>query len=181
MALYASVASTTVLLLLNSPLFIAIMQVLRLILAKQLEPKIAGLLLYGLQTASLNLKQADFEPFQQDVVIEPQHVGHSPLGQYVWDPRESKFQQAEEQDQDNEEPQTATHEVGMNAAGMNAAGKKLAQESPGQPKVSRKKKDRATGAQRTEKEELVALQAKIRTNITSLLAPMAKRQMQRSP
>lgn len=154
---------------------VAIMQVLRLILAKQLEPKIAGLLLYGLQTASLNLKQADFKPFQQNVVIEPQHVGHSPLGEYVWDPRESKFQETEEEG--DEAPQAAA----TIEAGTNAAGKKLAQESPGQQKVSRKKKNRATRAQFTEKEELSALRAKIRTNITTLLAPMAKRQMQRSP
>src|SRR5277367_6233237 len=67
---------------------VAIMQVLRLILAKQLEPKIAGLLLYGLQTASLNLKQADFEPYQPNVVIEPRSVGDTLLGANVWDPLE---------------------------------------------------------------------------------------------
>ena len=51
---------------------VTIMQVLRLIIAKHLDSKTAGLLLDGLQTASLNLKDTRFEPYnQQDVVIEP--------------------------------------------------------------------------------------------------------------
>jgi len=74
---------------------VAIMQVLRLILAKQLEPKIAGLLLYGLQTASLNLKRADFEPYQPRVVIEPRSVGDTLLGANVWDPLEYESEDAD--------------------------------------------------------------------------------------
>ncbi len=87
---------------------VAIMQVLRLILAKQLEPKIAGLLLYGLQTASLNLKRADFEPYQPRVVIEPRSVGETLLGADIWDPREYppdsvEPELAEEYEEDTEE------------------------------------------------------------------------------
>jgi hypothetical protein len=52
---------------------VALMQVMRLILSGQLEPKIAGLLLYALQTASLNLRRTKLEPFHHEsVVIDPQ-------------------------------------------------------------------------------------------------------------
>ena len=87
---------------------VAIMQVLRLILAKQLEPKIARLLLYGLQTASLNLKHADFQPYQPNVVIEPRSVGDTLLGANVWDPREYEPDEAEATAEEEEEPQAAT-------------------------------------------------------------------------
>ena len=41
---------------------IALMQIMRLIVAKQIDNKQAGLLLYALQTASCNLKHLSFEP-----------------------------------------------------------------------------------------------------------------------
>ena len=41
---------------------IALMQVMRLILSGQLDPKTASLLLYALQTASSNLGRTNFEP-----------------------------------------------------------------------------------------------------------------------
>jgi hypothetical protein len=54
---------------------VALMQVVRLILAGQLDPKIAGLLLYALQTASLNLRQMKLEPSNlESVVIDPRAV-----------------------------------------------------------------------------------------------------------
>jgi hypothetical protein len=105
---------------------VAIMQVLRLILAKQLEPKIAGLLLYGLQTASLNLKHADFEPSLTRVVIEPGTVGHTPLGASAWDPCEyqpvSGEQEDDEEDNQAEGPEAnATNQDATNPAGPSKA------------------------------------------------------------
>ena len=46
----------------------AIMEVTRMLLDDQIEPKRAGLLLYALQTASINLKRLDLEPFPPDIV-----------------------------------------------------------------------------------------------------------------
>jgi hypothetical protein len=110
---------------------VAIMQVLRLILAKQLEPKIAGLLLYGLQTASLNLKHADFEPYQPKVVIEPRSVGDTLLGANVWDPREfepddleSDLTQDDIGESDQEPEAAATSKVATGSASLNTAGNK---------------------------------------------------------
>lgn len=82
---------------------VAIMQVLRLILAKQLDQKTAGLLLYGLQTASINLNRTRFEPTQRDVVIEPRHVADNCLGDHAWHP--SDF---EEHDDSGEEAEEGT-------------------------------------------------------------------------
>jgi hypothetical protein len=110
---------------------VAIMQVLRLILAKQLEPKIAGLLLYGLQTASLNLKRADFEPYQPKVVIEPHSVGDTLLGANVWDPREFEPDDLESDlteddiEEDDAEPEAVgTSQVATGNPSLNTPGDK---------------------------------------------------------
>ncbi|MGA8149986.1 MAG: hypothetical protein WB952_03490 [Terriglobales bacterium] len=80
---------------------VALMQVLRLILARQLDPKTAGLLLYGLQTASLNLSHTRFEPTQRDVVIEPRHVADNCLGDHAWHP--SDFEEHDDSAEEAEE------------------------------------------------------------------------------
>ncbi|HTZ94906.1 MAG TPA: hypothetical protein VMB18_00820 [Terriglobales bacterium] len=65
---------------------VAITQVLRLIIAKHIDHKTAGLLLYGLQTASCNLKRTKFDPLMKDdVVIDPETVGRNPLDGKAWD------------------------------------------------------------------------------------------------
>jgi len=172
---------------------IAIMQVLRLILAKQLEPKIAGLLLYGLQTASLNLKRANFEPFfQTDVVIEPRNVGDTRLGERVWDPREYKPDETESEaeEENDEEPVAVTNEAavaGSNPAGTNGTG--IREEKPGQEAPDQKKLDDAIRAQFAGKERLLALPAKARArgsssepSLATLLATLVKlEQMQKGP
>jgi hypothetical protein len=174
---------------------VAIMQVLRLILAKQLEPKIAGLLLYGLQTASLNLKQAKFEPFfQTDVVIEPRNVGDTLLGGHVWDPRE--YQPDEYEEEDEEEPGAAApNELAVAAAGTNEAGineAEINEENPGEVKTDEAKPDQeklddAIRAQPAGKEKLLATPAKAQARASSsepslatLLATLVKlEQMQK--
>src|SRR5271170_8119631 len=83
---------------------VALMQVLRLILAKQLDPKTAGLLLYGLQTASLNLSRTRFEPTQRDVVIEPRRVADNCLGEHAWHP--SDFEENDDTQEEAEEDAT---------------------------------------------------------------------------
>ena len=55
---------------------VALMQIMRLLVAGQLDPKIAGLLLYALQTASSNLRQMKLEPYHlESVVIDLRTVG----------------------------------------------------------------------------------------------------------
>jgi hypothetical protein len=82
---------------------VTITQVLRLIIAKHLDSKTAGLLLYGLQTASLNLKSAQFEPYNhQNVVIEPRSVADNRLGECAWDPSEYEPDQYEDDPSEEE-------------------------------------------------------------------------------
>ena len=78
---------------------VALMQVMRLILAGQLDPKIAGLLLYALQTASLNLRQMKLEPCHlESVVIDPHAVADNGVGDDAW--CEEEFEEEEEGEQE---------------------------------------------------------------------------------
>jgi hypothetical protein len=155
---------------------VAIMQVLRLILAKQLEPKIAGLLLYGLQTASLNLKRANFEPYQPKVVIEPRNVGDTLLGANAWDPREYEPDEIEEED---EQPEPAA----VSEAGTNKD--KTDSTTTGEARLD----DDAIRAQLAGKEHLLTLPPKFgnresasEPSLATLLATLVKlEQMQKGP
>jgi hypothetical protein len=81
---------------------VALMQVMRLILAGQLDPKIAGLLLYALQTASVNLRQMKLEPFHREsVVIDPRSVGDNNLGDDAWN--KAEFEEDEEDEEEDSE------------------------------------------------------------------------------
>jgi hypothetical protein len=152
---------------------VAIMQVLRLLLAKQLDPKIAGLLLYGLQTASLNLKRTRFEPYQPDVVIEPRNVGDTSLGDHAWDPREYTPDAEEEAD---EQPETAS----TNQDAVGGAAPKQKEE----PDLMTRTRD-AIRAQLAEAEHLLALAPKARPRGSSSPATprsaLAKRQIRKGP
>jgi hypothetical protein len=78
---------------------VSLMQVMRLILSGQLDPKTAGLLLYALQTASSNLSRTNFEPvIKTRVVIDPRTVDQTPLGEDPW--CEEDFEEEELADQD---------------------------------------------------------------------------------
>jgi hypothetical protein len=83
---------------------VALMQVMRLILAGQLDPKIAGLLLYALQTASLNLRQMKVEPFHHEsVVIDPRAVADNGVGDDAWSKEEFEEEGEDEEEEDGEE------------------------------------------------------------------------------
>ena len=81
---------------------ITLMQIMRLILRGQLDPKSAGLLLYALQTASVNLRHTEFEPrLQTDIVLDPRDAPDTPLGEHQWYPED--FEDEEEETEDEEE------------------------------------------------------------------------------
>lgn len=64
---------------------VALMQVMRLLLSGQIEHKTASLLLYGLQTASANLRQVTIDPaVKQKVVIDPRSVDQTAMGDFPW-------------------------------------------------------------------------------------------------
>ena len=77
---------------------VSLMQIMRLIVAGQIDGKTAGLLLYALQTASANLPRVRFDPFIRDVVLDPKTVNQTPLSSHVWE--DSDFQTAEDEEED---------------------------------------------------------------------------------
>jgi len=80
---------------------VSLMQVMRLILSRQIDPKTAGLLLYALQTASSNLSRINFEPVVKTcVVIDPRTVDQTPLGEDPWCREDFEEEEYAEQDQD---------------------------------------------------------------------------------
>jgi hypothetical protein len=81
---------------------VALMQVMRLMLCRQIEHKTAGLLLYALQTASSNLRHAHFEPLHKsDVLIDPTEVTEIGVGDPAWSTAD--FDENEEGDENEEE------------------------------------------------------------------------------
>jgi hypothetical protein len=64
---------------------IALMQVMRLLLAQQIDHKTASLLLSALRTASTNLRMTNFKPFVHEVVLDPREVANTPLSSDIWE------------------------------------------------------------------------------------------------
>ena len=79
---------------------------MRLVLAGQVAPKVAGLVLYALQTASLNLRQMKLEPCHlESVVIDPRAVAENGVGDDAWS--EEEFEEEEEGEQEEGEEEDA--------------------------------------------------------------------------
>ena len=79
---------------------LSIGEVLDRIATNRIDPKRAGLLLYGLQTASANLARTNFSPYPKDMVIDPATVRQTPLNGHVWD--DTDFDGIEEDDEEKE-------------------------------------------------------------------------------
>jgi hypothetical protein len=100
---------------------VALMQVMRLIVSKDIDSKTAGLLLYALQTASVNLRNTRFEPrSMHEVVLNPNDVADTPLGTaQLWtdedfegEDEEEIEEDGEEQDEEEEEEEEGEEEEG---------------------------------------------------------------------
>lgn len=78
---------------------IALMQVIRLLVAQQIDHKTASLLLYALQTASSNLRMTQFEPHHHDVVLDPRTVRDTPLDANLWDDEDFEEEEEEEEEE----------------------------------------------------------------------------------
>jgi hypothetical protein len=93
---------------------VSLMQIMRLLVAGQIDGKIAGLLLYALQTASANLQHTRFEPYLHDVILDPAAVGETLLGEHIWD--DSDFQEGEEEDEEEEADKLEGEEESQDSA-----------------------------------------------------------------
>lgn len=81
---------------------LALMQVMQLLATGAMEQKTAALLLYGLQTASLNLRRTKFEPSDvTDVVIDRSDVHRTIIEGQQW--FEEDFEEEEEEDAEEAE------------------------------------------------------------------------------
>jgi len=99
----------------------ALMQVMQLLAWGQMDHKMAGLLLYGLQTASCNLRYVDFEASEPtDVVIHREEVNQTDIGGPQWDPEDFDLEEeeegAEEEELEQEEDDAVTPGVAEVAA-----------------------------------------------------------------
>jgi hypothetical protein len=81
---------------------VSLMQIMRLIVAGQLDNKTAGLLLYALQTASVNLARTNFEPLRNSVILDPAAVGETPFGAQIWS--DSDFISESDDEEEEEGP-----------------------------------------------------------------------------
>ncbi len=78
---------------------IALMQVIRLLVTQRIEHKTASLLLYALQTASSNIRHAEFKPHRNDVILDLRAAGENPLDAYhLWDDRDFDEEVSEEEE-----------------------------------------------------------------------------------
>jgi len=77
---------------------LALMRVLQLLAREQMDHKTAGLMLYGLQTASCNLRLTNFEAEQStDVVIDRDTVNATCIGGPQWFEDDFEFEDAVEE------------------------------------------------------------------------------------
>ena len=79
---------------------VSLMQIMRLILTGEIDAKIAGLLLYALQTASSNLARTTFEPNRHNVILNPAAAHETLLGESIWEDEDF-----EEEDDEEEVPE----------------------------------------------------------------------------
>jgi hypothetical protein len=81
---------------------VALMQIMRLIRSHAIDAKSGGLLVYALQTASLNLCHADLEPLARErIVMNPDAIQETPLGENAW---EVEAFEDDEEDEDTLDP-----------------------------------------------------------------------------
>jgi len=85
---------------------VALMKVIQMLGSGRLDHKTAGLMLYALQTASANLRIADFEVEEvSDVVVDRDTVHNTCINGPQW--FEEDFQEADEEAEDEAEDATA--------------------------------------------------------------------------
>jgi protein-tyrosine-phosphatase len=104
---------------------VSLMQIMRLLASRQIDSKTASLLLYALQTASVNLRQISFEPNHlQDVVIDRRTIDQTCIRGDQWS--EDDFPDPEETEE--EKAEAAAEQAAEAAAKAQAAAKERARQ-----------------------------------------------------
>jgi hypothetical protein len=89
---------------------IALMEVMRLLLSRQIDHKTASLMLYALQTASGNLRHTRFDANKHDVILDPRDAAITPLNYRAWEDHEFEQEEQEEDEQYEEASPEAGNE-----------------------------------------------------------------------
>jgi hypothetical protein len=63
---------------------VGLAEVVRLLVAREVDHKTGALLLYAMQTAMINLDRTSFEPEPTRIVIDPECVAKRPIGASAW-------------------------------------------------------------------------------------------------
>jgi hypothetical protein len=107
---------------------VSLMKVIQMLGSGRMDHRTAGLMLYALQTASINLRNADFEAKNAThVVIERDDVHRTSLGGPQWfeqdfeDPSEQAEDEENEADEAENEIENADEEAPVAAAPMQSA------------------------------------------------------------
>jgi hypothetical protein len=102
---------------------VSLMQIMRLLASRQIDSKIASLLLYALQTASCNLRHVTFEPTHiKDVVIDRRTIDQTPIGCDQWSDEDFPDQEETEE----EKAEAAAEQAAKVAAAARVAAKEKA-------------------------------------------------------
>ena len=89
---------------------IALMEVMSLLLARQIDHKTASLLLYALQTASGNLSRTRFNPNEHDIILDPRDAAITPLNYRAWEDHEFEEENEDEDEDKDKDEQTGNVE-----------------------------------------------------------------------
>lgn len=107
---------------------VSLMQIMRLLASRQIDAKIASLLLYALQTATFNLRHLNIEPTHiEDVVIDRRTIDQTCIGCDQWseedfpDPEETEEEQAAAAAQEAAEAAAVARAASQEKARHNAA------------------------------------------------------------
>jgi len=99
----------------------SLMQIMRLLLTGQIEHKTASLLLYGLQTASANLRQTNFKPFVHEVILDPRDAADSLLEEnHLWNDEDFEEEEVDEVEREIQEKMEEAAEVARVGARFDA-------------------------------------------------------------
>ena len=93
-----------------------------------MTPKPPGLLLYALQTASVNLRHTDIDPIAEKVVLDPRRARDAPLDADQWSEDDLDDEEEDDEEEEEKEEQLGQKEV-----------KPAAPAKPAQPPVPKKR------------------------------------------
>ncbi len=117
---------------------VALMKTIQMLGSGRLDHKTAGLMLYALQTASINLRNADFEADEAtDVVIDRDDVHRTSIGGPQWFEEDFDDDEADEVEDDGDEVENDEDavEVEAEADGEAAAAQVSVRKVPKWPEV----------------------------------------------